>query len=53
MARAGQASHAAAFADAVRAFVTVPVQLQDERLSTVAATRSLHDAARARSGSER
>ncbi len=42
--RGTQASHAAAFADAVRAIVTVPVLLQDERLSTVAAARGLHDA---------
>ena len=39
-----QASHAAAFADAVRAMVAVPVVLQDERLSTVEASRGLRDA---------
>ena len=42
--RGTRASHAAAFADAVRAIVTVPVLLQDERLSTVEATRGLRDA---------
>jgi putative Holliday junction resolvase len=42
--RGTRASHAAAFADAVRAVVTVPVVLQDERLSTVEASRGLRDA---------
>ena len=42
--RGTRASHAAAFADAVRAVVAVPVVLQDERLSTVEASRGLRDA---------
>ena len=40
--RGTRASHAAAFAEAVRA--VVPVVLQDERLSTVEASRGLRDA---------
>jgi hypothetical protein len=40
----GRASHAAAFADAVRAVVAVPVVLQDERLSTMEASEGLRDA---------
>lgn len=39
-----QARHAEAFAGALRAVVTVPVELQDERLSTAQAERSLRDA---------
>jgi putative Holliday junction resolvase len=39
-----RAAHAANFADALRAFVQVPVTLHDERLSTVEAERSLRDA---------
>ncbi len=39
-----RASQAEAFADALRAFLSVPVALQDERLSTVEAERSLRDA---------
>jgi putative Holliday junction resolvase len=35
------ADHARAFADALRALLPVPVSLQDERLSTVQAERSL------------
>jgi putative Holliday junction resolvase len=38
------AHHAEAFADALRAALTVPVELQDERLSTVEAERLLRDA---------
>lgn len=38
------AHHAEAFADALRAVLTVPVELQDERLSTVEAERLLRDA---------
>jgi putative Holliday junction resolvase len=37
----GAAEHARAFADALRAMLPVPVSLQDERLSTVQAERSL------------
>ena len=33
-----------AFADALRSFLAVPVELQDERLSTVEAERGLRDA---------
>ena len=36
--------HAEAFADALRALVRVPVELQDERLSTVEAERALREA---------
>ncbi|MDP9298040.1 MAG: Holliday junction resolvase RuvX [Actinomycetota bacterium] len=36
--------HAEAFADALRALVRVPIELQDERLSTVEAERSLREA---------
>ena len=39
-----RAHHAEAFADALRAIVPVPVVLQDERLSTVEAERSLRQA---------
>jgi putative Holliday junction resolvase len=39
-----RAFQAEAFADALRAFLSVPVDLQDERLSTVEAERSLRDA---------
>ena len=42
--RGERAVHAAAFADAVRAAVTVPVVLHDERLSTVEAERGLRAA---------
>jgi putative Holliday junction resolvase len=38
------AHHAEAFADALRAVLQVPVELQDERLSTVEAERVLRDA---------
>jgi len=38
------AHHAEAFADALRAVLEVPVELQDERLSTVEAERLLRDA---------
>jgi putative holliday junction resolvase len=38
------ASHAAAFAVALRAVLTVPVELQDERLTTVEAERALREA---------
>ena len=41
----GEASgHAEAFASALRAVLTVPVELHDERLSTVEAERRLGDA---------
>ena len=39
-----RAHHAEAFAEALRAFLAVPVALQDERLSTVEADRALRDA---------
>jgi putative Holliday junction resolvase len=39
-----RASHARAFADAVRGFVGMPVELQDERLTTVEAERALREA---------
>ena len=42
--RGTRASHAAAFAEAVRAAVEVPVVLHDERLSTVEAARGLQQA---------
>ena len=42
--RGTRASHAAAFAEAVRAVVEVPVVLHDERLSTVEASRGLRQA---------
>lgn len=38
------AHHTREFADALRAFLDVPVYLQDERLSTVEAERALRDA---------
>ncbi len=42
--RGPAAAKADAFADALRSFLTVPVELQDERLSTVEAERGLRDA---------
>ncbi len=39
-----RAGHAEAFAEALRAILPVPVALQDERLSTVQAERSLREA---------
>jgi putative Holliday junction resolvase len=42
--RGSRASHAASFAEALRAFLDVPVVLHDERLSTVEAERSLRAA---------
>jgi putative holliday junction resolvase len=42
--RRSRATHAANFADALRAILTVPVALHDERLSTVEAERSLREA---------
>jgi putative holliday junction resolvase len=42
--RGSAAAKADAFADALRSFLTVPVELQDERLSTVEAERGLRDA---------
>jgi putative Holliday junction resolvase len=39
-----RAQQAEAFAEALRAIVEVPVELQDERLSTVQAERALRDA---------
>lgn len=39
-----RAQHAEAFAEALRAVVPVPVELQDERLSTVEAERALREA---------
>jgi putative pre-16S rRNA nuclease len=42
--RGPRASHAASFAEALRAFVRVPVELHDERLSTVEAERRLREA---------
>ncbi|MEO8292314.1 MAG: Holliday junction resolvase RuvX [Actinomycetota bacterium] len=38
------ARHAESFAEALRAIITVPVDLQDERLTTVEAERTLRDA---------
>jgi putative pre-16S rRNA nuclease len=38
------ATKASAFADALRSFLAVPVELQDERLSTVEAERGLREA---------
>ncbi|MEP6476997.1 MAG: Holliday junction resolvase RuvX [Actinomycetota bacterium] len=43
-ARGPSARHAEAFAEALRAIVTVPVDLHDERLTTVEAERTLRDA---------
>ena len=40
----GRAQHAEGFAQALRAVIEVPVELQDERLSTVEAERGLRDA---------
>ena len=42
--RRERATHAASFADALRATLTVPVALHDERFSTTEAERSLRDA---------
>lgn len=43
--RAGErAHHAERFAEALRGFLGVPVELQDERLSTVQAERALREA---------
>jgi putative holliday junction resolvase len=42
--RGARAAHAEAFAQALRAILDVPVELQDERLSTVEAERALRDA---------
>jgi putative Holliday junction resolvase len=42
--RGARAAHAEGFADALRAVLSVPVELQDERLSTVEAERGLRDA---------
>ena len=42
--RRERATHAASFAEALRAMLAVPVALHDERLSTVEAERSLRDA---------
>lgn len=39
-----RAAHAESFADALRSILPVPVALQDERLSTVQAERSLREA---------
>jgi putative Holliday junction resolvase len=39
-----RAGHAASFAEALRSVVEVPVELHDERLSTVEAERALADA---------
>ncbi|HEX6331658.1 MAG TPA: Holliday junction resolvase RuvX [Actinomycetota bacterium] len=39
-----RAHHAERFADALRGFLEVPVELHDERLSTVEAERSLREA---------
>ncbi|HSJ51134.1 MAG TPA: Holliday junction resolvase RuvX [Actinomycetota bacterium] len=39
-----RAHHAERFAEALRGFLEVPVELHDERLSTVEAERSLRDA---------
>jgi putative holliday junction resolvase len=40
-ARGTRASHAESFAETIRALLEVPVELQDERLSTVEAERAL------------
>jgi putative pre-16S rRNA nuclease len=42
--RRDRATHAANFAEAMRAMLTVPVALHDERLSTAEAERSLREA---------
>ncbi|MFL5790776.1 MAG: Holliday junction resolvase RuvX [Actinomycetota bacterium] len=42
--RRARATHAANFAEALRAMLTVPVLLHDERLSTAEAERALRDA---------
>jgi putative holliday junction resolvase len=42
--RGGRATRAEGFADALRAILSVPVALHDERLSTVEAERALRDA---------
>jgi putative pre-16S rRNA nuclease len=43
-ARGPEAARAEAFADALRGFLDLPVELQDERLSTVEAERNLREA---------
>jgi putative pre-16S rRNA nuclease len=43
-ARGPEAERAEAFADALRGFLDLPVELQDERLSTVEAERNLREA---------
>jgi putative Holliday junction resolvase len=42
--RGSRAGHAVSFAEALRSVVEVPVELHDERLSTVEAERALADA---------
>jgi putative Holliday junction resolvase len=42
--RGPEAAHAERFAEALRGFLGVPVELQDERLSTVEADRGLREA---------
>jgi putative Holliday junction resolvase len=42
--RRERATHAATFADVMRGLLEVPVELHDERLSTVEAERSLREA---------
>jgi putative holliday junction resolvase len=42
--RGERATHAEEFADALRAVIAVPIELHDERLSTVQAERGLRDA---------
>ena len=42
--RGASAHHAEAFAEALRGFVGLPVTLQDERLTTVEASRALAEA---------
>jgi putative Holliday junction resolvase len=42
--RRTRAAHAEGFADALRSILHVPVELQDERLSTVEAERTLREA---------
>lgn len=43
-ARGPRATHAEAFADGLRAILAIPVELHDERLTTVEAERGLRDA---------
>jgi putative holliday junction resolvase len=50
-ARGPRAQHAEEFADALRSFLDLPVELHDERLSTVEADRALREAGA--SGKER